>query len=179
MRVLLVRHPQLQIAPGVCYGRRLDIPLTAEGMETAIRMAADPIFAGMARIWSSPARRCREVADRVAATNAVPLTVDPRLHELDFGDWEGMTWEEITRAELDAWAAAPKTFRPPGGESAVELLDRVGSFHADIVEAGQDCAVVSHGGPLRILGALLRGQRVDFAGASQHPMGTIVEIDAG
>jgi len=177
MKVLLVRHPQLQIAPGICYGRRLDIPLTPEGLETAIRLSADPIFADAAHIWSSPARRCREVSDRVAATNAAPLTVDPRLHELDFGEWEGRSWDEIGKEALDAWAAAPETYRPPGGESATELLDRVRSFHAQIVGRGEDCAVVSHGGPLRILGAMLRGQPIDFASSTQHAMGTVVAVE--
>jgi alpha-ribazole phosphatase len=156
VRVVLVRHPAPLIAPGICYGR-LDIPIHPD---TDIdRMAHDPILVGSAHIWASPARRCRELAERMAEILSIPLTPDPRLMELDFGEWEGKPWDDIPRADLDCWAADPLGFRPPGGESGAELIARVEDFHPWL---RQDCIVVSHGGPLRVLSALLRGQPVDL-----------------
>ena len=154
MKVVLVRHPAPLIAPGVCYGRRLDLATVPPGS-----MLSDPFLSGAQVVWSSPARRCLGVAGPIAASLGVELRVDHRLQELDFGDWEGQPWSAIPRDDLDRWAADPLAFAPPGGESGAALIARVLSFQADLSE---DCVVVSHGGPLKVLGALLRGQAVDL-----------------
>jgi alpha-ribazole phosphatase len=157
MKVVLVRHPAPLIAPGVCYGRRLDIAAVPAG-----NLVSDPALAGAQLVWSSPARRCLEVAASISVSQMVPLRVDDRLQELDFGDWEGRPWSAIPRDDLDRWAADPLAFAPPRGESGASLIARVRSFRAGLRE---DCVVVSHGGPLKVLGALLRGQAVDLLAA--------------
>ena len=92
--------------------------------------------------------------------------------ELDFGEWEGKRWDDIPRGDLGRWAADPMGFRPPGGESGAELVARVTDFCGGLAE---DCVVVSHGGPLKVLSALLRGQAVDLL-APPHAIGAIVEL---
>ncbi len=154
MKVVLVRHPTPLIAPGVCYGQRLDLAALPAG-----NMVSDPVLVGARVVFSSPARRCLGVASSIATVLGVKLLVDDRLHEIDFGTWEGQPWSAIPRDDLDRWAADPLTFAPPDGESGAELIARVRSFHAGLHE---DCVVVSHGGPLKVLGALLRGQSVDL-----------------
>ncbi len=154
MRIALVRHPAPLIAGGICYGR-LDVPLDprADLAGLAARLAG---FAGS--VVTSPSLRCRQTA---AALGATPR-VDVRLLELDFGDWEGRPWDDVPRAELDRWAADPLGFAAPGGESGAALVARVRAFHADLVGAGYDCVVVSHGGPLRVLSALLHRRSVNL-----------------
>ena len=164
-----MRHPAPLIEPGICYGR-LELPLHPDADVEC--MARDPLLAGSAHVWTSPSRRCRELADLIAEVFSIPLSADPRLMELDFGEWEGKPWGDIPRTELDRWATAPLGFRPPGGESGAELIARVTEFRAKLTE---DCVVVSHGGPLRVLSALLRGEAVDLFSPPQ-PIGTIVEI---
>ena len=61
MKVVLVRHPAPLIAPGICYGRRLDLATVPAG-----NMVSDPVLAGARVVWSSPARRCRGVAGPIA-----------------------------------------------------------------------------------------------------------------
>lgn len=161
MNIALVRHPALQIAPGICYGRR-DIRLSPEGIAALPGIAAGLAAFAAGAIWSSPAQRCAALADAIAATRGFPRAEDARLLELDFGDWEGQLWGRVPRAALDRWAADPLAFAPPGGESGAALVDRVRSFHALLVARGQDCVVVSHGGPLKVLAALLRGRVVDI-----------------
>jgi alpha-ribazole phosphatase len=78
----------------------------------------------------------------------------------------------IGRAALDLWAASPLTFAPPGGESGAELLTRVRDFHARLCQDQQDCVVVSHGGPLKVLLALLLGTQVDLL-APAPPIGSV------
>jgi alpha-ribazole phosphatase len=153
MRVVLVRHPAVSIAPGICYGR-LDVMLK-DGVGD---LPADPAFVGIRRVWTSPARRCRELALAIWGDAAD----DPRLLELDFGAWEGRTWDSVPRDLLDDWAASVVEFAPPGGESGAALIARVSAFHDDLMRAAEDCIVVSHGGPLKVLRALLTGRQVDL-----------------
>jgi len=172
VRIVLVRHPAPLIEPGICYGR-LDLPLHPDADVEG--MARDPVLAGSVRVWTSPSRRCRELADRIADVLSIPLSADPRLMELDFGQWEGKPWNDVPRADLERWAADPLGFRAPGGESGAELLARVTDFHAGLVP---DCIVVSHGGPLRVLSAVLRGEPVDLL-TPPPAIGTTLEITTG
>ena len=157
MKLLLIRHPPPDIAPGRCYGR-LDMGLRADAAGAVRRIVAEARSHRLAAVWSSPARRCMAVANALGR----PLRPDPRLLELHFGDWEGVAWDDVSRAALDDWAADPLGFAPPGGESGAHLLRRVSEVCRDIVAAGEDAAIVSHGGPLKLLRALLRGETPDL-----------------
>jgi alpha-ribazole phosphatase len=161
------------IDPGICYGR-LDIPLHPEAAIGDI--AAHPLLAGASRVWTSPAQRCRVLAEAIAAALSVPLIVDDRLQELNFGAWEGIAWDAVPRAELDRWADSVLTFAPPGGESGVALIERVRSFDAELRHVGEDCVVVSHGGPLKVLGALLSGRPVDLL-APAPALGSVEHVE--
>ncbi len=154
MRIALVRHPKPAIAPGICYGR-LDLAVADDDVAA---LAGQIAALGLAEIWTSPAQRCR----RVAEAAGLPWRADARLLELDFGAWEGVAWNAVPRAGLDRWAADPLGFAAPDGESGAALLARVQHLHADLRALGRDCAVVSHGGPLRLLAAMLRGEPADL-----------------
>jgi alpha-ribazole phosphatase len=167
MKLVLVRHPPPDIAAGVCYGRR-DIPVRADVAAMVREIAAEVVARRVARVWTSPAIRCRAVAD----ATGLPLRIDPRLLELDFGAWEGMAWDDVPRASLDAWAADPLGFAPPAGESGAAVLARVAGVHRDLIRAGEDAAIVSHGGPLKLLAALLRGEPPDLL-ARAPPLGSM------
>jgi alpha-ribazole phosphatase len=173
MRIALIRHTAPLIAPGTCYGR-LDIPVAPDAEADIAGMI--PGLHGTSRVWSSPARRCRGLAEAIAAALAVPLHTDPRLQELDFGAWEGSAWDAIERTALDRWAASPLTFAPPGGETGTALIDRIRAFHEDLQRDAQDCVIVSHGGPLKVLSALLLGRLVDLL-APAPKLGSIMIID--
>src|SRR5205823_6648041 len=73
-------------------------------------------------VWTSPLRRCREVADELARLLKAVLRIDDRLAEIDFGEWEGRGWNEIERRDrvrYEAWLASWRDVGPPGGESLV------------------------------------------------------------
>lgn len=127
--------------------------------------------AGISKVVTSPARRCLLLAQ---AITPAPI-IDPRLQELDFGAWEGVSWDAVPRAALDAWAADPLAFAPPGGETGASLIERVGRAVASLVAAGDDCIVITHGGPLRLLPALLRGQPPDLL-APAPPIGAMLHV---
>lgn len=165
MSYALMRHLPTDIAPGLCYGR-LDLPPGTGG-------DAGPALAGLAgfaaaALFSSPAQRCLALAEQAAAATGLRVQPDPRLLELDFGAWEGLPWDDVPRAALDEWAADPWGFAPPGGESGAALVARLRSFHAALPA---DAIVVSHGGPLKVLAALIEGRVVDLLAPAQ-PMGS-------
>ncbi|WP_041249656.1 histidine phosphatase family protein [Gluconacetobacter diazotrophicus] len=155
--VLLVRHPPVQVAAGLCYGR-LDVGLLPGWEARANGLAVLARGAAIRMIHSAPATRCRLVAERLARATGQTLRIDPRLAELDFGAWEGTPWAALDRAALDEWAADPEGFAPPGGESGGALRRRVTAFWTDLRDAGQAACVLTHGGPLRLLYALAAGR---------------------
>jgi alpha-ribazole phosphatase len=164
MMLLLVRHPVPDVATGLCYGR-LDVPLQSDAGAAAIEIAKVVRRHGIRMIWSSPATRCVAPARAAAAAAQTRLRVDNRLQELDFGRWEGMRWTDIERSEFDRWAADPSGFAPPGGETGLALLARVSDLMQTLITEDEDCAVISHGGPLRILRALACGAAPDLLAA--------------
>jgi alpha-ribazole phosphatase len=174
LRIHLVRHSRPLIATGVCYGR-LDVPIDPTALADMAELAAAEALESSKRVWTSPAQRCEILADAIARNLSIPKIIDSRLLELDFGTWEGKSWDDVPRADLDDWAINPATFRAHGGESGDQILSRVTSFFRDVQCVGEDCAIVSHGGPLKILDALFRGRPVDLL-AQPQPVGSIVTI---
>lgn len=169
VKIVLLRHPRPAIAPGLCYGA-LDVALHPD-LDLPAILAPLAAFAGLP-VWTSPQRRCREIAERL---HPDPRR-DERLRELNFGDWEGQAWDDLPRAELDRWACNPAAFAPPHGESGAALIDRVRSVHTDLRRANTDTIIVSHGGPLRLLASLLRGDPPDLL-APAPAWGAAILID--
>src|SRR5579864_9031900 len=106
MNLVLVRHMAVDVPPGTCYGR-MDMPLRPDALEHVPSLAAEICARGIARVWTSPAVRCRILADAIATLAGTSPAIDPRLQELDFGAWEGVAWDTVPRSELDRWAATP------------------------------------------------------------------------
>lgn len=137
----LIRHPKPIVEPGICYGR-LDI--SAENVAAVAERLQTELPPGLP-VWSSPLRRCRQLAE---CLHAQPV-FDERLVEMDFGAWEGRPWAEISRAELDAWAADVAAYAPPGGESPRALQRRALDFVASL--SVPEAVIVTHAGVIRTL----------------------------
>lgn len=140
---------------GICYGRA-DIPLAASAeQDIQLAIAALPSFD---RVYSSPAQRCTKLADALARRDGCELLLEPALSELDFGEWERLPWSRIPREHSDPWAADTWHRAPPGGETEQALWSRVSTWYATaIARPVARCAIVAHGGPLRVLRCLILG----------------------
>jgi len=158
MDLILIRHPAVA-AEGLCYGRSdmaLAAPPQAECERLGTRLAALAERGGgrPPQLYSSPLSRCALVAQGLSERFGVPVAYDARLRELDFGAWEGQSWERIPRAEIDAWAADLEHARPHGGESAAQLALRSGAWLVELPHQDDGLVVsLTHGGVIRVLAA--------------------------
>ncbi len=149
MDIYLIRHTRPTVASGICYGR-LDVDLPENFADDAARLPA--ALPRGAPILSSDAQRCRRLAAHLAAALGSTLRVDERLRELDFGRWEGQPWQDIPRAQTDAWARDVWNHSAPEGESYGSMHARVGAaWESMLVTAEEALILVGHAGPLRAL----------------------------
>ena len=159
MRLLLVRHPRPEIAPGLCYGSS-DVDVAAEQLDAVLALLRRHGLPGTLPVYASPLRRCAVLACALHPSAAL----DPRLAEMDFGSWELRSWDDIPREQVDAWVADLLHYRPGGGESVLAVAQRVASFRADLLRSCQpEALVICHAGTMRLLAALHGGQPVDAA----------------
>lgn len=157
-RLILVRHGEVDANRVFAYLGRRDDTLNANGIAQA-RALADA-FTGVRvdRVVSSPLQRALETAEAIAETSGAPLEIDPRLIELDFGSWEGRSRAEVVgtgeqeRRAVERWEADP-SLPTPGGESLLELQERVVGWANDAARNGKGRTVltVSHMGPVKTL----------------------------
>ncbi len=170
MRLFLIRHPPPEVAPGICYGAT-DLPLASDPAADAAALA--PLLPAGVPLFASPLTRCRRLAEHL---HPQPV-FDARLRELDFGEWEMRPWEALDRRLLEAWAARPHEFRPPGGEAVADLVTRVRGFLADVPE---EAVIVAHAGVLKACAGELAGiadwfgLRFDYATVSLIEDGALV-----
>lgn len=163
MSLILIRHTQLSGNAGVCYGRT-EFPL-AESFECEVQELIARLPWKPDCIYTSPSARCRVLAERLAGGAA--MTVDARLAEIDFGAWEGKRWNELHGPDVEAWMACPFEARPPGGETAAELVARVSEFRCEILRGASDrtaekrVAVVTHAGVIRAWRSLETGAALE------------------
>ncbi|MEL7447658.1 MAG: histidine phosphatase family protein [Pseudomonadota bacterium] len=146
MAVILMRHTRPVFGSDYCYGN-LDIGL-ADTFD-ADAAAAIALLPTVEHIVSSPLQRARQLAQKIAEQRELPLAVDPRVSEMDFGAWEGLPWASVSRDELDAWAADFLDARPHGGESVRMVWQRCQDALAEYASRDGDTLVVCHAGVVR------------------------------
>lgn len=149
----LIRHTLPRIAPGICYGQ-LD-PDVADSFTVEANSVLNWL-PPLELIITSPLKRTSRLAEFLVHKQHCELRSDARLMEKHFGAWEGKAWDDIARGEIDAWAADIMGFAPSGGESALQLMQRVQYFLRDVEQLPQSrIALVAHGGSIRAMLAQL------------------------
>jgi broad specificity phosphatase PhoE len=142
--LVLVRHGRTTAnATGLLLGRA-DPPLDDTGAAQAAALAAS--VAGARRVVCSPLRRARGTA----AALGLPVEVDERWIELDYGEYDGQPIGDLPAEVWAEWRADPH-FVPPGGESLVTLGARVRGACEELLDEarGRDVVVVSHVSPIK------------------------------
>ncbi len=172
MKLVLIRHPQPEIAAGICYGKT-DLPLRASAMVSAQEISSRLNDASQApsHMACSPLKRCAELGTALAKRQPnAAFTFDARLQELDFGSWEMQPWDSIGKPAMDAWIASDFAALH-GGESLQALDARVASWLQDVQSAyaaDQTLWVITHAGVIR---SILRQKNIcSFADSLQYPI---------
>jgi alpha-ribazole phosphatase len=154
-QITLIRHGSI----GCDLYQRLigstDVPLSEEGRRQSQRLTAAFQERSHSTFYCSPLRRARETARAALDPYPAEMVIDPDLREIDFGQWEGMTFEQVNTRNADAvsrWASGAVDFTFPGGETIADFAKRV-ERAARRMAADETGTVVAftHGGVIRHL----------------------------
>ena len=155
LRLWLVRHGQTAWnASGLCLGRT-DLNLNQYGVKMVKALKKHIDIVACDAVYSSPTKRALETARILTTGYSKPIQMSKDLQEVDFGVWEGQTWENITghrEKEWDMWRQDPVHSAPHGGESLEAVAMRMMHFYRTLLEnhEGQTILIVGHGGCLNI-----------------------------
>ena len=147
MHLILIRHGE---TPWNKEGRiqgTTDIELSLTGIEQARRLALSLKDSEISAIHASPLKRAYRTAEIINSFHGRKIEVHPELMEMDQGDFEGLSFQELMACEkefIHRWIADPASVRMPRGESLSELQDRVWPPVEKIIAAGQNALVVAH-----------------------------------
>jgi probable phosphomutase (TIGR03848 family) len=151
--LLLVRHGRTPTTGTVLPGRAPGLHLSEAGWEQAERVAERLAELPVTALYSSPLERTLETADPTSARLRMPVVEEAGLVEGDFGDWTGARLTELYRTpEWSTVQREPSAFRFPGGESFVEIRDRMAATLERLrhAHAGGTVVCFSHADPIRV-----------------------------
>lgn len=155
MTLLLARHGECTASGRYC--GRTNAPLTEKGRQQAVALSQALEPYPIRACFASPLLRALETAQIALNGRGVPLSVDNRLREIDFGAWEGLEYAEIERRWpklIPAWLADPSRAGIPEGETFSSLRRRVREFLSEHAQSAssENILIVAHGGPLAVVG---------------------------
>ena len=149
MEIYLVRHTETVCEKGICYGQS----------DVEIVEPYEAIFDGIlkqlpqdALLYSSPLQRCTLLAKHIQNNFAIAnVTLDNRLMEMNFGDWELKNWDSISPEVFTPWMTDFVNVAVPNGESFLDLHNRVVDFMTNALDATtkKPVIIVAHGGIIR------------------------------
>ncbi len=150
MKLWLVRHAQVRVDAGLCYGVS-DVDCDIEATDRAAKNFAPKPAHGSA-LWTSPLNRAHQLAHALSSIrpDLQGPRLDDRLQEMDFGQWEMQPWECIPREAIDVWVAEFPHHCFGGQECAQDVIDRVSTA---LTSASQldvpEIVWVTHAGVIR------------------------------
>jgi alpha-ribazole phosphatase len=155
-RVWLIRHGEpAEESKNRCYGS-LDIGLSEKGRRQMKEVSGHLKNEAASAIYTSPSSRARESASILTSSQSCSIEIVADFREMDFGAFEGLTYDEIAARYPDLyrqWMETPTEIRFPNGETFTEMRTRVLRAFEEILSEreGQTVMIVSHGGVNRIL----------------------------
>lgn len=171
MKLWLLRHAQVLVPPGVCYGvSEVEVDLAAT--QTAAERFAECPAPGCS-VWASPAERTQHLAAALLSrrNDLQGPHVDARLREMDFGQWELQPWSEIPRQAMDDWTDDFAHHRFGGNESTQDVIDRVAqAMNSAAEQAVSEMVWITHAGVIRAVQFLVEGGWRTIRSASDWPV---------
>lgn len=174
MIVYLIRHTSVDVPQGVCYGQT-DVPLKLSFMYEAEETVVKLGNLRFDQVYTSPLTRCIRLATYCGYPDAIR---DPRLMEINFGDWEMKRFDEIADPNLEEWYADYLHVRATNGESFEDQYRRVAHFLDELRQQPyQQVGIFAHGGVLlnaQIYAGVLKPEE---AMQALTPYGGVVKIE--
>ena len=174
MNTYFIRHTSVDVAPGVCYGRS-DVPLSDTFEEEASRTLEQIKDIKFDKVYTSPLSRSVKLATYCGFPKAEQ---EPRIMELDFGDWEMKKFDDIKDLNLEKWYKDYLDIKPAGGESYQDMAARVASFITELRQQPyENVAIFCHGGSN--LCAMVYAGLLKMEGMFEHipPFGSVTKIE--
>ena len=174
MEIYLIRHTKPDIAEGICYGQS-DLHVADTFIEEAKKIG-NSLHGEFDRFYSSPLIRCHQLAEILEQGTPV---IEPRLKEMNFGQWEMQSWDKIPKSELCPWMKDFVNRRVPDGESMAQLVSRVKAWYGELLSTGAiRVLVVTHAGPIRVILSLINGTPIEDAFKLYKPhFGEVISLD--
>lgn len=159
-QITLIRHGALDSNLDDCYVGRLNAPLSDKGHSQARQLAKRLSTHNIDSLWCSPSLRAQQTVAPLVEHLARPCTIKVQLDEVNFGRWEGLTFEKICATDpelVDQWAKFSDDFSFPDGESQHDFHHRIAEIIEQIHAHSGHLALVTHGGVIRALLCQLLG----------------------
>jgi alpha-ribazole phosphatase len=151
LELVLVRHGQTQWNVEHRYLGHTDLPLLPDTSERLSQLQQQitwmtdkhaEVSSGFWHVFCSDLRRCRETLDYISPSLEKTTIYDQRLREMNFGTWEGCTYEQLKDNPLyRSWIDNPSTVTPPDGETWAQFDERLRSFLSDLGRSAEDTFV--------------------------------------
>ena len=151
-QITLIRHTSVAPGRGQCYG------FTDVGVSKNFKAEVKWLKTSLAgqqfdRVLASPLSRCTQLCE----TLFQEYKKDDRLKELNYGDWEGRSWEEINIPENSDWLYLKSGEKAPNGESFENLKKRVAEVFEELQKEEGKTIIFCHGGVIRSFLSLVTG----------------------
>ena len=184
MKLWLLRHARVLVETGICYGVS-DVPF--DQLDTTVAAENFSKYPSQAcAIWTSPSKRAFQLATSLKKIrpDLQNPSVDVRLREMNFGEWEMRAWNDIPKSEFEAWIADFSNYRFGGEESTQDVIDRVSDAMDHACSKNEaELIWITHAGVIRAVNFLINTNRQQkISTAAQWPtsapsMGSWVSFD--
>lgn len=179
--IILIRHGETDWNVEGRYQGQADPPLNNNGIEQAQILAERLVSYQIDLIYSSPLKRASQTAEIISEYLELPLYYEPRLMEINQGDWQTRLRSEIQELYPDAfhrWETQPWQVMPPGGEHLSQVQVRVIEAINDItsLHSGNKVGIVAHRIPIALIKLRYQDLDPDIVRTLQLPNAYFEEI---
>jgi probable phosphoglycerate mutase len=180
--LFVVRHGATEWSSARRFAGSRDIPLSEDGRRQCEAVARALAESRPDAVWASPLERARTSAEILTRPHRLPVRLDGAFREMGFGQWEGLTREEVAARfphEWQVWRTSPTRVSAPGGESLAAVAERVAAA-LDVLRDqydGQTVILVTHAMVVRLLVLAALGLELDRLWTVEATPGGISELE--
>lgn len=151
MELYIIRHTPVTLEKGICYGQA-DVEVDENLFDGYVSSFSKQLPEQPELVYCSDLIRCKRLADALYAE----YELEPRLREMNFGDWELKPWNDISTEAITQWSNDLKTYAPTNGENLQQLYNRIEIFLNDLRKKNAEKVVlITHAGVIRCIWAYI------------------------